>query len=190
MKRLLGLSAILAMAAAHPALCATVAGVQVDDTVKLGSVTLVLNGAGKRTRLIFDVYVAALYLPFRQSAAAQVLRDTGPKRMSLTLMRQLSASQLTDAFREGIALNSGRAETDAMRAQIDSLVATMAAIGSAAKGDLLTIDFLADGSTRVALNGAPKGMPIPGVDFQRALLKVWLGEKPVQADLKSQLLGG
>jgi hypothetical protein len=42
----------------------------------------------------------------------------------------------------------------------------------------------------VALNGKPQGKPIAGADFQRALLAVWLGGKPVQADLKKAMLGG
>ena len=31
---------------------------------------------------------------------------------------------------------------------------------------------------------------IEGADFHSALLKVWVGEKPAQADLKQSLLGG
>jgi len=32
-------------------------------------------------------------------------------------------------------------------------------------------------------------VPIPGADFYRALLKIWLGEPPVDAVLKKALLG-
>jgi len=41
-----------------------------------------------------------------------------------------------------------------------------------------------------SLNGRQIGAPIPGADFYRALLRVWLGDKPVQDDLKHALLGG
>ncbi|MGA2713580.1 MAG: chalcone isomerase family protein [Bryobacteraceae bacterium] len=33
-------------------------------------------------------------------------------------------------------------------------------------------------------------MTIPGKDFADALLAVWLGQKPVEAALKRELLGG
>ena len=33
-------------------------------------------------------------------------------------------------------------------------------------------------------------MPIAGEDFYRALLRIWIGDKPVQDDLKKALLGG
>jgi len=174
--------------AAHAA-TVTVAGIELDRTAQVGSTTLVLNGAGKRTKYFFDVYVAGLYLAAHLGDPAAVLADPGPKRVSMALMRNLSAEQLSDALREGISLNSTPAELAGLSSQIAALVDTMNTIGSAAKGDLLTIDFLADGTTRVAVNGQPRGNPIPGADFQRALLKVWLGPKPVQSDLKRALLG-
>jgi hypothetical protein len=37
--------------------------------------------------------------------------------------------------------------------------------------------------------GQQRGKDIPGEDFYRALLRIWLGEKPVQDDLKQALLG-
>lgn len=167
----------------------TVAGLEIARTAQVGASTLVLNGAGKRTKYFFDVYVAGLYLSAHLGDAAAILGDPGPKRISMTLMRNLSAEQLSDALREGISLNSSPAELASLSSQVDALVGTMNLIGSASKGDLLTIDFPADGTTRVAINGQARGNPIPGADFQRALLKVWLGAKPVQADLKKSLLG-
>jgi hypothetical protein len=40
------------------------------------------------------------------------------------------------------------------------------------------------------VNGAPRGKPIAGEDFYRALLRIWIGDNPVQDDLKKALLGG
>ena len=64
----------------------------------------------------------------------------------------------------------------------------MRGIGNARKGDLITIDFSGDG-TNVGFNGQARGS-VAGDAFGRALLKVWLGDKPVDADLKQSLLGG
>ena len=87
-----------------------VAGVQVPEQSQLGASTLVLNGAGLRTRVIFKVYVGALYLPEKKSSAAEVLALKGPKRVSMTLLRELSAEQLVDALDEGVRRNHGEAE--------------------------------------------------------------------------------
>jgi hypothetical protein len=50
-------------------------------------------------------------------------------------------------------------------------------------------DFTADGTTSVSFKGQPKGS-IAGADLQHALLKIWLGAKPVQSDVKAELLKG
>jgi len=182
-------AALIYLAMSLAARAATVAGVDLADTVKLGASTLVLNGAGKREKFVFDVYVAGLYLQTHEADAAQVLGDAGPKRITMTLLRNLSAEQLSDALREGIGQNSTPAEVVALQPQVDALIAIMTAIGTAHKGDVITIDFLTDGSTVVGIGGEARGKPIPGAAFQHALLAVWLGQKPVQADLKEALLG-
>jgi ZIP family zinc transporter len=182
-------AAVVYLAVSLAASAATVAGVEVPDTAQVGSATLVLNGAGKREKFIFDVYVAGLYLQAHESDPAQVFGDAGPKRVTMSLLRNLTAEQLSDALREGIALNRTPAEVSALEPQIDALIAIMTAIGTAHKGSVLNIDFLSDGTTVVGVDGRPRGQPIRGGDFQRALLAVWLGAKPVQEDLKQALLG-
>ena len=64
----------------------------------------------------------------------------------------------------------------------------MRLLGNAKEGDVITLDFVA-GSTVIALNGAQKGS-IAGEPFNRALTKIWLGDKPAQTDLKQAMLGG
>jgi len=168
----------------------SVAGVTLPDSVTVDGGTLVLNGMGKRTRFAFvDVYVAGLYLKARSSDAELVLADPGPKRLSMTLLRSLSADQLAAALREGMHLGNDPDEVARLTPRIEALVGLMQAIGTAPKGDTITLDFLSDGSTRIADSAHPQGKPIAGADFQRALLGIWIGAKPVQPDLKQALLG-
>lgn len=182
-------AALLAMAA-WQAQAVEVAGVKPPDTVKLGNADLQLNGAGLRTRFFVKVYVGALYLPEKKSAAADVLAAKGAKRMALYLLRDLSAEQLTGALDEGLAANLSAAEREKFKPEIDALHATMAAVGNAKEKSVITIDYLPESSAmRIALDGAAKGAPIAGEEFCRALLKVWLGDKPVDGDLKAGLLG-
>ncbi len=54
--------------------------------------------------------------------------------------------------------------------------------------DVLTLDFV-DGVTRVKLNGQAGGV-IPGEAFNRALTRIWLGDKPAHRSLKKAMLGG
>lgn len=164
-----------------------VGGVAIADKASVGGQDLVLNGAGLRTRAIFKVYVASLYVPAKATAPAAVLAK-GPRRIQMNLLRNLSADQLVDALVDGLKDNNTEAELTAVKAQQDQMVATMKAFGEVREKDVVTLDY-ANGSTTILLNGTSKAT-IPGDAFNVALTKVWLGERPVQADLKKALLGG
>lgn len=189
MKRLLAATLLVCILTASQA--AEVAGVKLEDRLRLapGGPELVLNGAGIRTRVFFKVYVAGLYLAEKRAAPGEVLALPGQKRVAMTMLRDLGAQQLSDALVEGIRNNSSAAEQEALKGRIDELVAIMNAIGEAKTGDRIQLDFLPDSGTRVVVNGEPRGKPIAGEDFYRALLRIWLGDKPVDGDLKQGLLG-
>lgn len=185
---------VVAMSLAVAALgvqAAEVGGVKLEDKLRLSpnGPELVLNGAGIRTRVFFKVYVGGLYLTEKKGAAADVLALAGPKRVSMTMLRDLTAQQLSEALAEGMRNNASAAEQDALKARINELLGIMNALGEAKTGDTVLLDFLPDSGTRVVVNGQPRGKPIAGEDFYRALLKIWLGERPVDEDLKKGMLG-
>jgi hypothetical protein len=171
---------------ALPVSAVEVAGVKLADTARVGTGELVLNGAGIRTRVIFKLYVGALYLTEKKSAAVEVLAQKGAKRVALTLLRDLSAKQLNEAFESGIQANNSAAEVEAIKPRLAELLSLFT---DGKEGDVILLDFLPESGTVVNLNGAVKGKPIPGEDFYRALLRIWLGDKPVDADLKKGMLG-
>lgn len=164
-----------------------VGGVKIDDKASVGGQELVLNGAGLRTKLMFKVYVAGLYLPAKAGDTSAVLAK-GPRRIQLTLLRNLTADELVGALIDGLNDNNPAAEMAALKPQTDQLVTIMKAFKDVKEKDVVALDFV-DGGTQVGLNGAVKGT-IAGEAFNKALTRVWLGDKPVQADLKKALLGG
>ena len=182
---ILSVGAIALFAAGE--IAAEVGGVRLDDKTTVGGQELVLNGAGVRTRVVFKVYVASLYLPQKAADLPGVLAK-GPRRIQMNLLRTLAADQLVDALNEGLTANNTPAELAAVKAQVDQLASIMKAFGEVKENDVVALDFV-DGGTRVSLNGAAKGT-IPGEAFNQALTRIWLGDKPVQADLKKALLGG
>ena len=169
------------------ALALEVAGVKLEDRTSIGSQDLVLNGAGIRTRAIFKVYVGSLYVPAKAADPAGVLAQS-PRRIQLNLLRNLSAEQLVDALNDGLKDNTGEAELATIKPQAEQLSAIMKGFGDVKEGNVVTLDFV-DGGTRIGLNGVTKGT-IAGEAFNRALTRIWLGDKPVQADLKKAMLGG
>lgn len=169
---------------------AEVSGVKLADRVKVGANELVLNGAGLRKRLIVNVYVAGLYLGEKKTAAADAIALAGAKRVSMTLLRDLSAQTLVDALADGIKANNPEADVARLKPQIDQLVTAMQSMKEAKKGDVVDLDFAPESGTQALVNGKPLGAPIAGADFYRALLRVWLGDDPVDGSLKKGMLGG
>ena len=168
---------------------AEIAGIKLDERARVGESELVLNGAGLRKRVLFKVYVTGLYLAEKKTSPAEVLALAGPKRVSITLMRSIPARDLVDALKHGIGDNSSTEEQQAVQDRVDELTANLLSLRQGRKGDVITFDWLPDGGTLVVLNGEVKGNPIPGDDVYRALLRVWLGDRPTSGGLKRALLG-
>lgn len=173
-----------------PARSAEIAGVRLEDTVTVAGQRLQLNGIGLRSRFVFDVYVAGLYLPERTQSADSALAMPGAKRMTLVMLRDVPGDQLAGSLMDGLKETSTEAELAAVKAQVDGLLATMQRIGEAKKGMAIDLEYAPGAGTAIKVNGASQGPALPDEAFWRALLRVWLGERPVQADLKKRLLGG
>jgi hypothetical protein len=182
---------VLAMSGIGQAGAAEVAGVKIDDKLKFSAAgpELVLNGAGLRTRYRLKVYVAGLYLAEKKASAADVVALKGPKRIQIWIMRDVAANQMSSAFIEALNANLSATELEKFKSQIQQFNATFSAIEAMNEGDVMTIDLLPGTGTRISVNAKASGTPIAGDDFYAALLKIWLGDNPVQADLKKALLG-
>ena len=164
-------------------------GVKLEPAALVGGANLVLNGAGVRTRAIFKVYVAGLYVPQKSNSATALLAQRGQRRIAITMLRNVDAETFSGALSEGLQKNLSDAQFAGFKAQIDALNANFKAAGEAKKGDVIHLDFAPDGGTRVVVNGKPQGSAIAGEDFYNALLRIWIGDKPVDADLKKGMLG-
>ena len=167
MKRLaMVLFSLLAATAVLSSGAAEIAGVKVEDKIKFSAAgpELVLNGAGLRTRLLgkVKVYVAGLYLTEKKTSAAEVLALKGPKRVQMTLMRDVSANQMFSAFNEGLVANNSAAELDKFKAQIEQLSATINLMKELKEDEVMTLDLVPNAGTRISVGGQPRGTPIPG----------------------------
>lgn len=165
-------------------------GVKFEPTVQVGGQTLQLNGAGIRTRVIFKVYVAGLYVPQKSADPNVLLAQKGPRRVAIHMLRNVDADTFATSLADGLKANHTEQQLAAFKAQADALAANLKAIGEAKKGDAIFFEFVPDAGTRIVVNGQPRGNPIPGEDFFAAVLRIWLGDRPADADLKKGMLGG
>ena len=180
---------LILLSIAFPAFAAEVAGVKLDDKVRIANSELALNGAGLRKRAFFQVYAIGLYLPEKKTVAADAVAVTGPKRVAIYMLRDVDAGQFTDALTDGMKDNHSETDMKALDPRIKQLAAIMSEMKEAKKGMRITLDWVPAAGTQVTVDGKATGLPIAGEDFYRALLKIWLGENPVQDDLKKALLG-
>lgn len=181
-------AALIATLLAVPGLhAAEVAGVRIDEKLKVGGSELVLNGAGLRSKVFIKLYVGALYVSQKSAAPGSLIDATSPRRMSLRLLRDIGADTLYGALDDGLSNNNTPAELAEIKLPSEQFGALMKGIGKVREGDTVAIDFTAEG-VAVSLNGEVRGK-VAGPAFARALLKVWLGDKPADGSLKKALLG-
>ncbi|MCP5276944.1 MAG: chalcone isomerase family protein [Thiobacillus sp.] len=166
-----------------------VAGVPLTDQVSVAGQKLLLNGAGLRRILFLKVYVAALYLPERRHEPRAILDRDIPRSLRVTLLRDLSTDQNIEALKGGLVANNNAAEMEAIQAELAQFLGYLKGVHEVTAGTVIHLDYVPGEGTRVGVNGRPLGS-VPGRAFNRALLRIWLGEDPIQASLKDALLGG
>ncbi len=182
-------AAVIAAAFVLPAAALEIAGVRLDDAARVGNVDLPLNGAGIRTKFIFKVYAAGLYLAEKNSTVQEVLEAKGPRPIELVMLPDVSSTDFTESFLYGLDANSDNAEKARLAGPAVKFGGLFTDTGNLKKGDILTADWLLGIGTLVQLNGKGLSDPLADVGFHTALLKIWLGEKPADTRLKPQLPG-
>lgn len=185
--RLAGLALAVCMSSVQ-ASATEVAGVKFDESVQVGGTDLKLNGAGIRYKAIFKVYAAGLYLKEKKTTVPEVLASQGPRRVTIVMLRDLSNEEFGRGFMTGIQQNTDKAEKSKMTSQFIRFGELFASVPELKKGDVMTNDWIPGVGTVVSLNGKKMGDPYPDLGFYNALLRIWLGESPVDRSLKKAML--
>ncbi len=180
----------LVLACATTAHATEVAGVKLDDTIQAANTTLKLNGAGIRYKVFFKVYVAALYIAENKTTVDGVLTVAGPKQVNLTMLRELSSDALGEAFMSGVKKNTDKAERAKLTTQFINFGQLFSSVPELKKGDVISVVWLPNVGSMMLINGKKIGETFPDVAFFNAILRIWIGENPVDTNLKNQLLGG
>lgn len=165
-----------------------IAGVNLPEQVDLpgASQVLYLNGAGVRQKFFFDIYVASLYVTANDSDPRRLVAADAPKRVQMDMLyRKVEKDKFIEGWNEGFAANQTAAQLQPLRARLARFNGCFETL---VKGDRVTLDYLPGQGTRVTIRGVEKCV-IPGLDFNQALLRVWLGDAPVTDSLKKALLG-
>jgi len=162
----------------------TLKGVTLPAAVQLDGKALALNGLGLRTKVIFKVYVAGLYLEKGSQDGLEIAASEQLKFMKLVFLRSVDGTTVAGAISEGFDKNAAE-ELPALKERIARFGKL---IPDVKKGDDLEFVYRPGAGLEVQTGGKTAGV-IEGKNFADALFRVWLGEKPADKALKAGLLG-
>ena len=186
---LLAGAAALFMGATAMAATTEIYGVKIEDSATVAGTKLQLNGAGTRFKGPFKVYVADLYTTKKINSLEELVAAPGPKRMTLTMMREIEAGPFGKLLTRGMEDNNPKAE---MSKLIPGLM-KMSEIFSANKvflpGETILLDWIPGTGLVIFSRGKVKGEPFKEPEFYKALMAIWLGPVPADFKLKDALLG-
>lgn len=183
------LAAALALPLAGHAQTTDIAGVKFANTVQVGNHRLQMNGAGVRYKVVFKVYAAALYLAEKAATPEAVLAAPGPHRLQIVMLRDIDANELGKLFTKGMEQNAPREEFSKSITGILRMSDIFSSHKKLVAGDSFAIEWVPGTGTVISVNGRPEGAPIREPEFYSALMKIWLGKAPADAQLKEALLG-
>ena len=166
-----------------------IAGIKLDNAIELQNAPLQLNGAGIRYKAIFKVYVAALYLGKKAATPEEVYAATGPKRMSITLLREIDSNELGKSFTKAFEENAPKTEMSKLIPGLLKMSQVFSDQKKMGAGESFTIDWVPGTGTVISVKGKPQGEPIKEVEFFNAMMRIWLGTKPADWKLRDELLG-
>jgi Chalcone isomerase-like len=163
-------------------------GVKLEDSLDLKGTKLQLNGAGTRYKGPFKVYVAGLYVGKKVSSPDEVTEQAGPKRITITMVREIDAGELGKLLTRGIEDNTPKGEFSKL---VPGLIRMGQVFGEQKKlvpGDNFTIDWAPGVGTVLTVKGKVQGEPFKEPEFFKAIVSIWLGPAPADWKLKDALL--
>ncbi len=166
-----------------------VSGVKLEDRVTVAGSPLVLNGAGVRYKAVFKVYAAGLYLGQKAETTEAVLAATGPRRMTITMLRDIDSAELGKLFSRGMEDNMDRAAFSKLIPGVLRMSQVFSDHKKLKEGETFLIDWIPGTGTVLTIKGQVEGEPFKEPEFFNALMRIWLGPKPADHLLKDALLG-
>ena len=163
-----------------------IGGINMPDSLTAGNDTLILNGAGIRTKFFIKAYVGGLYLKQKSGDAVAIMNADEPMAIKLHIISKLITSdKMKDATMEGFE-NSTNGNIAPYKDKIDTFIAVFK--DNIKIGDVYDIIYIPAEGTKVYKNKELKSTT-KGLDFKKVLFGIWLCNKPADKGLKDLMLG-
>ena len=155
-------------------------------TLAIGETNLVRNGFGSRNKMMLSLYEGSLYLPQKSNDAATIVAAEQPMAVRLKITsRFVSQEKMLAALQEGFQSSTG-GSTAGIASDIAAF--TNCFSDPIQMDDVFIMAYVPNSGVTVYKNNQPKGT-VGGPEFKQALLGIWLGNNPIDANLKNAMLG-
>ncbi len=166
-----------------------ISGVKLEDTVTVAGAKLQLNGAGIRYKGPFKVYVGDLYTTQPVKSLDELIAAPGPKRLSMTFLREINSADFGKLLTRGIEDNVNRNEISKIIVGMIKMGEIFAANKSFVPGDVCALEWDPEKGLSIWAKGKLQAEPFKDAAFFRALMSIWFGQSPADWKLKDQMLG-
>ncbi len=156
------------------------------DSLQAGGQSLQLNGVGVRSKFVFELYVAGLYLTEKNSDADTIIQSDDSMAIRLHIISaKITSEKMTKATRKGFSKATG-GKVESISEEIEIFLAAFS--DKINVGDIFEFVNVSRQGVSVSKNGSEKAV-ISSAAFKQALFGIWLSDKPVKAKLKAEMLG-
>jgi len=163
----------------------TLKGVTFEDSVSINGTQTALNGMAVRTKFIFKVYVAGLYVQQKDSNPNNILKKDEIRRGVMHFLRDVEKGKISEAWQDALKANTPNYSPE-LKKQFDTLCSWMEDIKD---GERIVMTYIPGTGTSIETRGKQKGI-LPGKEFADALFSCWIGPKPGPGEgFKKGLLG-
>jgi hypothetical protein len=185
LKKMLKLALMFILAVPSISLAKVVEDVNIPDTFMAGDQSLILNGAGTRTKFFIDAYIGSLYLVEKSKDGLSIVNSDKPMAINLHITSSMVTSEkMETAFREGFEESTG-GKMEAISSEIEQIINAFKE--PIQENDKFQMVYIPGIGVQVNKNGAQKTV-VPGLAFKKALFGIWLGNEPADDDLKEDML--
>lgn len=156
---------------------------------KLEGILCVRNGISTRSKFLIGFYDMALYLSKVSDDAEEVIMSPCAKQIRMVSRRPIKGTLLGKQLTDGIKANSSLEDFVRFKAVMDEMFADIIATGTIQEGEMFKFDFVPNKGVRLSYDSNDSLPYIDVAGFDQAILRNWLGERPVSEEIKKDLLG-
>ena len=142
-----------------------------------------LRNIKKKKYLVFNLYVAALYVGDGITGVDGVLGDT-PKKLVFRYLRDFTKEMLIENADKVLAKNP-EIDLPALKSRIDQI--NLGYAEGIREGDVYELEYQPGRGSTLIRNGK-EFTTVPGLDFAKGYLGIWLSKYPMSEDLRDSLI--